>query len=88
MWSVRAVSQIQFHEQSSTLSDHQKTWLRSDLSAQRESDEQWLDKLVHEISAWLSRSYEKVLANQAIKLGEEERLFFASSVNRNREFLK
>lgn len=88
MWSVRAVSQIQFHEQSSTLSDHQKTWLRSDLSEQRESDEQWLDKLVHEISAWLSRSYEKVLANQAIKLGEEERLFFGSSVNRNREFLK
>ncbi len=88
MWAVRAVSQTQYHQESSSLSSHQTTWLRSDLVDQRESDEQWLDKLVHEISRWLSRRYEKTLGKQAIKLGEEERLLFANTVEQNREFLK
>jgi CRISPR-associated protein Csy1 len=88
MWAVRAVSQTQFHEQSSTLSSHQKTWLHGDFIEQRESEEQWLDKLIQEISRWFSRRYEKVLGKQAVQLGEEERLFFANIVEQNREFLK
>ena len=88
MWAVRAVSQAQFHEQSSNLSSHQKTWLRSELAEQRENEVQWLDTLVHEISRWFSRRYEKILGKQAVKLGEEERLLFANSVEQNREFLK
>jgi CRISPR-associated protein Csy1 len=87
MWAVRVVSQTQYHEQSSNLSSHQKTWLRSELAEQRENEAQWLDTLVHEISRWFSRRYEKVLGKQAVKLGEEERLLFANSVEQNREFL-
>lgn len=88
MWAVRTVSQNQYHQESSNLSSHQKTWLHSNFVEQRERDEQWLDKLVHEISRWLSRRYEKVLGKQAVKLGEEERLLFANIVEQNREFLK
>ena len=88
MWAVRTVSQTQFHEKSSSLSSHQKTWLHSDFIEQRESEEQWLDKLIQEISRWFSRRYEKVLGKQAVKLGEEERLLFANIVEQNKEFLK
>ncbi|OUS30995.1 type I-F CRISPR-associated protein Csy1 [Thalassotalea sp. 42_200_T64] len=88
MWSVRAVSQAQFHQESSSLSNHQLTWLHRGFSDKREGSEQWLDKLVNEISRWFSRSYEKVLAKQAIKLGEEERVLFVSIVDKNRESLK
>jgi len=88
MWAVRAVSQTQFHEGSSDLSSHQRTWLRSELTEQRENEAQWLDTLTQEISRWFSRRYEKVLGKQAIKLGEAERLFFANSVEQNKEFLK
>lgn len=88
MWSVRAISQVQYHQESSSISSHQLTWLHSDNVEIRENSEQWLDKLVHEISRWLSRSYEKTLAKQAVKLGEEERLLFANIVEQNRESLK
>ncbi|WP_086981311.1 type I-F CRISPR-associated protein Csy1 [Vibrio aphrogenes] len=87
MWSVRAVSQ-QFHADTSSLSSVQRTWLHNDLANEREKSEQWLDSLVTEISAWLIRSYEQVLAKNAIKLGEAERLFFAEVIERNRGFLK
>lgn len=88
MWSVRAVSQTQYHQSSSSLSSIQHIWLHSDYAEEREASEQWLNSLITEISAWLTRSYEKVLNKLAIKLGEEERLFFANVVERNREFLK
>ncbi|GAA60412.1 hypothetical protein P20652_2278 [Pseudoalteromonas sp. BSi20652] len=88
MWAVRAVSQTQFHEGTSSLSSTQRTWLLANNIKERENSEQWLDLLVTEISAWLSRSYEKVLDKQAIKLGEAERLLFADIINRNREFFK
>jgi CRISPR-associated protein Csy1 len=88
MWAVRTVSQMQYHQETSLLSSHQCTWLHCDFSEQREKSDQWLDKLVKEISVWLSRSYEKVLAKQAIKLGEQELLLFTSIVEQNRESLK
>ncbi len=88
MWAVRVVSQAQFHQASSSLSNHQKIWLHSDFAKQREESEQWLDKLVAEISRWLSRSYEKALAKKAIKLGAEELQLFAKVVEQNRESLR
>jgi len=88
MWAVRAVSQTQFNKESSSLSSHQRTWLHNDHEKDRASSEQWLNQLVQEISRWISRSYEKVLAKKAITLGEEERLLFANIAEKNREFLK
>ncbi len=88
MWSVRAISQAQFHENSSLLSNAQRIWLHTDNADKREESNQWLESLITEISAWLSRSYEQILAKKAIKLGDEERSFFANMVERNKEFLK
>lgn len=88
MWSVRAVSQEQFHQESSSLPSFQRIWLHDDCSEQREESEQWLDKLVNEISRWITHCYEKVLAKQAIKLGEQELLLFTEIVEQNRESLK
>lgn len=88
MWSVRAVSQAQYHADTSSLSSVQRTWLHDDFTEERETSEQWLNSLITEISAWLTRSYEKVLDKQAIKLGEAERLHFADVIERNKEFLK
>ncbi|MBO1896916.1 type I-F CRISPR-associated protein Csy1 [Shewanella sp. BF02_Schw] len=88
MWSVRSVSQAQYHADTSSLSSVQRTWLHDDFTEERETSEQWLNSLISEISAWLTRSYEKVLDKQAIKLGEAERLHFADVIERNKEFLK
>jgi CRISPR-associated protein Csy1 len=88
MWAIRAVSQAQYHQKLSTLPSYQRTWLHIDYSAEREESEQWLDKLVNEIALWLTRSYEKVIAKQAIKLGEQELLLFTKIVEQNRESLK
>lgn len=88
MWAVRAVSQAQYHAQTSSLSSTQRTWLHDNFADERKKSAQWLDALITEISAWLSRSYEKVLDKKAIKLGESERLYFAEVIERNKEFLK
>jgi CRISPR-associated protein Csy1 len=88
MWSVRAVSKTQYHEDTSLLSGIQRTWLHDDYADERETSEQWLTALITEISAWLVRSYEKVLNKQAIKLGEAERLLFFDVIERNKEFLR
>jgi len=88
MWAVRAVSQAQYHTETSSLSSTQRTWLHDDFADERETSEQWLNSLITEISAWLIRSYEKVLNTQAIKLGEAERLCFVEAIDRNKEFLK
>lgn len=88
MWAVRAVSQTQYHAETSSLSSIQRTWLHDDFADEREKSAQWLNSLITEISAWLTRSYEKVLDKKAIKLGEAERLHFAEVIERNKEFLK
>jgi len=88
MWAVRAVSQAQYHAETSSLSSVQLTWLHDDFADEREKSAQWLNLLITEISTWLTRSYEKVLDKKAIKLGDAERLHFAEVIERNREFLK
>lgn len=88
MWAVRAVSQAQYHGETSSLSSVQLTWLHDDFADEREKSAQWLNLLITEISTWLTRSYEKVLDKKAIKLGDAERLHFAEVIERNREFLK
>lgn len=88
MWAVRAVSQQQFHADTSSLSSVQHTWLHDDYASEREKSAQWLNLLITEISAWLTRSYEKVLDKKAIKLGDAERLHFVKVLERNKEFFK
>jgi len=88
MWSVRVVSVAQFHQDTSSLPEHQRIWLHQDNIEQRESEDNWLDKLTAEISRWFVASYEKILGKQAIKLGEQERLLFVKLVENNKESLR
>ena len=88
MWDVRSISADQYHQDSSNLSSHQLTWLHHDFEQQRESSDSWLDKLMTEISRWISRSYEKIIGKYAIKFGEEELAHIHQLVEQNREALR
>ena len=88
MWAVRAISIEQFHQESSSLPSYQQIWLYHDFEQERETTDIWLDKLVVEISHWLSRSYENVIGKQAIKLGEQELAHIKLLVEQSREALR
>lgn len=88
MWAVRSVSENQFHAVSSSLKSHQKIWLCHDCAGKREETDDWLEKLIKEITRWLIRSYEKIFGKQAIKLGKEEQLHILAIINQNKEALR
>ncbi len=88
MWAVRSVSEEQYYSDGSTLSKHQKIWLCEEFKQEREEEDAWLDKLTKEISSWITRSYEKVMGKQAIKLGKEALLKIAEIVAQNKEALR
>lgn len=88
MWAVRAVSTKQYRSENSQLKAHQKIWLCDEFQQYREDKNDWLDKLCKEITAWIIRTYEKLLGKQAFKLGESERLHIHSIVTDNREALR
>ena len=88
MWAVRSVSTTQYHEQTSQLSHYQLIWLHDNYIQEREESDTWLDKLITEISRWVSLSYESTLGKQAIKLGEQERLLISETIAENKEALR
>jgi CRISPR-associated protein Csy1 len=88
MWTIRAVSGMQYFEEYSQLKIHQKIWLCDDFKKERESSDIWLGKLIKEISNWIIRTYEKTMGKQAIKLGPEEQLIIHQIVTRNKEALR
>lgn len=88
MWAVRAVAAEQYHADSSQLKHHQEIWLCDEFKQQREESEDWLDKLTKEISVWITRSYEKIFAKQAVKLGKAELQKIAEIVQQNKEALR
>ena len=85
MWEIRAISETQYHADSSRLKQHQKIWLLSDYAVQREESDEWLTKLMKEISRWIVLTYEKVMGRHAIKLGSDELAKISDVVNENRE---
>lgn len=87
MWAIRASTESQFYD-SSQLKAHQRVWLDKNYIDERESSDEWLDKLTQEISAWTIRMYEKTLGKQAIKLGEAERKKILEIVESNKEALR
>jgi CRISPR-associated protein Csy1 len=88
MWAVRAVSKEQYRPENSQLKLHQKIWLCDEFQQNRETENDWVDKLCNEISRWIIRTYERLLAKQAYKLGESERLYIHEIVTQNREALR
>lgn len=88
MWAVRSIAKEQYYENSSKLSKHQKIWLCEEFKQEREEEDAWINKLAKEISSWITRSYEKTMGKQAIKLGKEELLKIAEMVDLNKESLR
>ncbi len=89
MWAVRAVSNEQFNNETSLLSGHQRTWLYDGLTHEREQSDEWLDKLLNEMSRWIVRTYEERIGKKkAIILGEAERLYIAEMIENNKEGLR
>lgn len=88
MWAVRSVAIEQYHPNSSKLSKHQKIWLCDEFKQEREDSDVWLDKLAKEIASWITRSYEKTMGKQAIKLSKGFLLKTAEIVAENKEALR
>lgn len=88
MWSIRSAEKDQYYPESSQLQKHQKIWLCSEYTKEREESDQWLDQLCKEVTRWMVQTYEKIMGKQAIKLGEEERLKFFEVVVANKEGLR
>lgn len=88
MWNIRSVSLEQYYEKNSKLKSHQKIWLCHEYEEQRESEDDWLDKLEKEITRWIVNSYEKRINKKGFKLGTEEVLDIAKVVHEHREVLR
>lgn len=88
MWAVRSVSQERHISEKSRLVKHQKIWLSHQEQKSREESDVWLDKLCDEISAWIVRSYQKLLGKNAFLLGEPERRHIQDIVIKHKEALR
>lgn len=89
MWAVRLVSKEQYYEKTSLLKSHQKIWLYMDDVVKREEDDEWLDKIVEELSAWVLQSYKKSLGSLAIEInGTWEYLDIKDIVSKHKEALR
>lgn len=88
MWAVRGVEEHQYKAGFSQLKGHQKIWLLSEHSQQREDSDKWLDELCKEISIWTIKTYQKTLGKKALKLGEDERLKISEIIGHSKEALR
>jgi len=88
MWNIRSISLEQYYEKNSKLKSHQKIWLCHEHEEQRESEDDWLDKLEKEITRWIVKSYEKRINKKGFKLGTEEVKDIAKVVHEHREVLR
>ena len=89
MWAVRLVSTEQYYEKTSLLKSHQKVWLYMDDIEKREESDDWLDKIIEELSSWILQSYKKSLGSLAIEInGTWEYLDIKDIVIKHKEALR
>lgn len=87
-WALRVVEPLQYHPESSRLPACQYIWLCKEREAKYDEDEVWLDKVVKDITGFITTGYQKVFAKKAIMLGDAEDQYVEKLVNANREALK
>ncbi|MBO9489122.1 type I-F CRISPR-associated protein Csy1 [Endozoicomonas sp. G2_1] len=87
-WALRAVSEEQYFEQTSTLSSAQKIWLCHDQAKTREQQGDWLEDIVKSVSNYIFFGYEKWIGKQAIKFGDGEKKYIHQFVENNKEILR
>jgi CRISPR-associated protein Csy1 len=72
-WQVRAVSEEQYYDGKQTaLREWQRIWLCHDRENDRNTQDEWLEDLLGEITRWIVASYKKIAGNKAVSLSDEE----------------
>ena len=86
LYRVREAAEEQYFEKSSQLKSHQRIWL---LDEKRRLDEdEWLEKLLKEITAWFVRSFEEIVGKKIIVYGKAEKQNFADLLETYKEALR
>ncbi len=88
MWPVRSVCEEQYHASSSQLNKIQKIWLCDEHIETRETDNDWLKKLIPTISNFIFIGYEKVLNKQAFMFSDGEFKHIQQLVTKSQEALR
>lgn len=89
MWSIRQHKPgWSRSDHYSNLSAHQKIWLDNINNEERESEDEWLHKIVEEFSRWLVFAYKKPHGKQAVSLGDKELLHIKGLIEENMEVLR
>ena len=89
MWSIRRhESGWSRSDHYSNLPAHQKIWLDNFKVEERESSDEWLNKIVDEFSRWIVFAYKKSLGKQAASLGDDELLHIKGLIKENKEALR
>ncbi|MDD1606479.1 MAG: type I-F CRISPR-associated protein Csy1, partial [Methylococcaceae bacterium] len=55
-----------------SLNSHQKIWLDNAHTEQRETEDDWLNKVITDFSIWFISAYTKTVGEEAIALGDVE----------------
>ncbi|MGD9639583.1 MAG: type I-F CRISPR-associated protein Csy1 [Alphaproteobacteria bacterium] len=74
-------------ESCSNLPVYQKIWLDDIRVEERENSQDWLDKVIEELSRWIRNTYEKLHISSSIKLGDDELLHIKNIIRDNKEAL-
>lgn len=83
MWEVRLAASKQYFEKNSKLKSHQQIWLLDE--EKREESDEWLMKLLKEITSWYISSFEKVIGKKMIVYGKAEKQNFIDILEENKE---
>jgi len=86
MWQVREVAKEQYYDKNSKLKAHQKVWLLDEIK--REDSDEWLEKLLKEITSWYIRSFEKIVGKELSVYGKSERDNFFEVLQKSKEALR
>ncbi len=89
VWAIRSVdpgwTQRQIY---SKLPAHQKIWLDGCFSDERESSDEWLIKIIQELSRWIGLSYHKRFSDQGGSIGDEAVKYIQSLIDEHKEALR
>lgn len=86
LYSVREAAKEQYIEKNSQLKSHQKIWLLDE--ERRWGEDEWLEKLLKEITAWFVRSFEEIVGKKIIVYGKAEKQSFVDLLERHKEALR
>ncbi|MEA1972154.1 MAG: type I-F CRISPR-associated protein Csy1 [Candidatus Cloacimonadota bacterium] len=89
MWSIRLQAQgWASADIFSQLPIHQKIWLDDANKEERETNDEWLEKVINEFNIWIKYAYKKVIGRNAVLLADDELLHIKNIIMKNEEGLR